>query len=73
MTPNSFLIDEWEFLGEKVASVFDSYANISKPNVYRVDDLTSPGVRPVISLNSDTLKYDASTSNGSKDYPFVVE
>ena len=30
------------------------------------------GVRPVISLKADALKYNAYTSNGSKNYPFTV-
>ena len=31
------------------------------------------GYRPVISLKSDVLKYDAATSNGTMSYPFILK
>ena len=63
MTPFSFEYDEVAF-----AFLIDEYGHLSSS--YRVtSDL---GVKPVISLKADVLKYDAATSNGSMEHPFVV-
>lgn len=68
MTPFSFYTEN------SIAGVRGFFEQRSSGKVaFNTFSQTAGGIRPVISLKNNALIYNEETSNGSREYPFVVE